>query len=1184
MDQAYEEIVKTAGPSADKVTEPPHLKRGKRRDITTKFKPTVPSKLSPLLDEPSKSIILGRSDGVHQMYGLGGLMDVGAMCEKQLEGDDLTGYRVLLDMVYPHVVFICGKRGSGKSYTLGIIAEELARNKLGVGTVIIDPIGIFWSLKHENKSAEEVSVLKKWNMEPEAMENVKVYVPVNYYNEMRDRADEKFSVAVADLTVEDWCAVFDIDRFKTQGLLLGEVIERVKKGYTADVNGEEREIPGVRNGHFSIGDMRQCIEYDVHINSKGEGYASTTRRSILARLKAAERWGIFSLEGTPITDISVNNNITVIDVSHPDLGEDKRALIAGILARKIFEARMATSRREETEGDGLTYGNNGNIPVTWLLIDEAHLILPHTGRTPGTEALVEYAKLGRKPGCALVLATQRPAATNDEVLSQMDALIGHNLALEDDMVALRRRIPSKLPGMIADSDFIRALPVGVAIMADQRTQKRTLVAQMRPRLSKHSGKSATPRRGGDVTPRSTRPKPEKDSATIKAEVMAPTFSINMEPEAMKKAVKAAEKGKKVPPKPRVTDRIAGANSSLSVDMFPGTSCALIDREGRVFEEFNAILNDQNYVGRPTLIVSHTHPRHFQGLRRVEQVKRIFWLSTKQGGEKDEVEVLDSNLTKIAKTIEDFMPSQPGSIVLLEGLEFLVSRNDFSRVMHFVEDMRSAAVANEGLFVYSYNPGVFSQAEANKLKTEADLVMDIKEMEEKETRVEEGERKGKKEGEKPEETGQKEGAEPSDETAEALEREKIKMEKEKERLIKEINERDKEKRTELIEEVLEVMREERKKIEEELKQLEGRVSKEVEERENRLRDEMKALDAQRETIEEWIPVEEKRKEKRKRRVSKPKAGLRSVVDVVDVDTSAPPAPVEEGELPQPDAEKIGESTGWVAHAYKKKGKTVHAVPLNVSEPEALKTAEKSLDRRFMGLGKKTETIQDIELIAYPLFRIYLKSKGGLIRREKIYTLMFDGVLGELITDGKKGLQRTQGLSHLYGHKEKDVQVLLELSGRKGMDPGSVSSKLDLPLDWTKRALKRMAKKGLITEDIDKDTGSKVYKRKFKLKTPRKWTRDVDDFPMIDECYISRAFIPLDIKPKEVKKLLNALEEEAMFVGMDVIFYPYYLITVKGKTGRRFAYVDGVSGELDEMLGINLLKVELVEKAPKIKGLQ
>jgi hypothetical protein len=466
------------------------------------YAPTIGEYLEPLVDSTMHAIILGRSKRDHERYQHTGLIDLGMICEHQSEGEDYHGYRVLLDAEFPHVIFICGKRGSGKSYTLGVIAEELARARIGIGTVVVDPIGIFWAMKLKNQSQREVEELSAWGLTPQQFDNVNILTPIGFYEELQDTVDGPFSIGVSDLTPEDWCLVFGIDRFKAQGLLIGDAIEKIKRGYRGTFNGKTINVPA-RRRNYSIGDIIQCIEHDIDITSKESGYAQATRRSIVARFKASARWGIFSTEGTPIHKISRRDEVTVIDVSHPKLEDDMRALIVGILARKILEARIGMARHEEAVKLGVdvtakprSYGvgvpRGRSIPVTWLVVDEVHMLIPHVVKTSASEALIEYAKLGRKPGCALVLATQRPAATSDEILSQVDTIIAHTLALEDDIAALRRRIPAKLPGTIADSDFIRGLPAGVGLVADQHTQQRSMLIRVRPRLTHHGGREATP--------------------------------------------------------------------------------------------------------------------------------------------------------------------------------------------------------------------------------------------------------------------------------------------------------------------------------------------------------------------------------------------------------------------------------------------------------------------------------------------------------------------------------------------------------------------------------------------------------------------------------------------------------------------------------------------------------------------
>lgn len=56
--------------------------------------------------------------------------------------DGSAGVAVGIDIDGPHVGVVVGKRGYGKSYTLGVLAEELARVP-ALAPVVIDPMGVF---------------------------------------------------------------------------------------------------------------------------------------------------------------------------------------------------------------------------------------------------------------------------------------------------------------------------------------------------------------------------------------------------------------------------------------------------------------------------------------------------------------------------------------------------------------------------------------------------------------------------------------------------------------------------------------------------------------------------------------------------------------------------------------------------------------------------------------------------------------------------------------------------------------------------------------------------------------------------------------------------------------------------------------------------------------------------------
>jgi uncharacterized protein len=430
---------------------------------------------------------IGRKKSVLAQYGEEGGLYVGRVKEKDKEGTD-----VYLDGLNPHVVFVCGARGSGKSYVLGVVAEELALKNKNVGIVVVDPIGVFWSMKHPNKEAKELELLAKWDMMPQGLNNIKVFIPVGMKDSVpKSTYDAVFSIQPSLLTAEDWCLTFGIDRFSPTGLLMEKGIAKVKSGYTS-IDGT-KEIRGKQNT-FSLGDLVKCFEDDAELNDREKGYKADSIRALVSRFDAAKNWGIFDDKGTSLGLLSRAGQMTILDTSFLD--DSVSALVVGIFARRILAARKLGTRREaagqfEEEPD-MQEIVELNIPPTWLFIDEAHTLIPGGNqKTPASSALVEYVKQGRRPGCSLVFATQQPSAIDSRVLSQLDIIMAHKLVFDDDIKAIYKRTPTIVPGAYKKSNFIKTLPIGTALTGDRsETTSRAFVMNIRPRMSQHEGRDA----------------------------------------------------------------------------------------------------------------------------------------------------------------------------------------------------------------------------------------------------------------------------------------------------------------------------------------------------------------------------------------------------------------------------------------------------------------------------------------------------------------------------------------------------------------------------------------------------------------------------------------------------------------------------------------------------------------------
>jgi len=87
-------------------------------------------------------VVIGREEATGETARLG----------RYRARDGSRGAAVDLDVDRPHVGLVVGKRGSGKTYTLGVLAEGLLAAE-GVAPVVVDPMGAFTPLDTADVSA-----------------------------------------------------------------------------------------------------------------------------------------------------------------------------------------------------------------------------------------------------------------------------------------------------------------------------------------------------------------------------------------------------------------------------------------------------------------------------------------------------------------------------------------------------------------------------------------------------------------------------------------------------------------------------------------------------------------------------------------------------------------------------------------------------------------------------------------------------------------------------------------------------------------------------------------------------------------------------------------------------------------------------------------------------------------------
>lgn len=424
-------------------------------------------------------IIIGRDPSDKEKFGNQGLIYIGKGYIKMGNYSSLSN-KIYMDVARSHVILVAGKRGSGKSYTLAAIAEELSalpsEISQNIASLIFDTMGIFWTMKYENE--KDKPLLHEWQLETRALP-VRVFVPFGKVSEYKSKGipvDETFAINVSELEVEDWLSLLNLPFASLPSVLIQRTITELKD----------------KLKEFSLEDIRIMIEHDKSSNHD-------TKEIVSSLFSAAGSWGIFSQArgGTEIRDLITPGTTTVLDTSvYSSISAyNVRALVISLVCRKLFRTRMDARKKEEIESvqhgqDYLSYSSIREDPLVWLFIDEVHEFLSKDSPTPATAALQQLLREGRQPGISLVLATQQPGQLHKDAMTQSDIIISHRLTAQPDIEALNSIMQSYLLENIKQQ--MDALPSvkGAAILLDDNSE-RLYPIRVRPRFTWHGGEAPT---------------------------------------------------------------------------------------------------------------------------------------------------------------------------------------------------------------------------------------------------------------------------------------------------------------------------------------------------------------------------------------------------------------------------------------------------------------------------------------------------------------------------------------------------------------------------------------------------------------------------------------------------------------------------------------------------------------------
>ena len=338
---------------------------------------------------------------------------------------------------------IIAQTGGGKSYTAGVLMEELYEK--GASLVVIDPHADYVRMKmgQDGKIALPRFTVFRNPMSTGRYEGIET---------------KTLSISLEELEPEEISNILGIPSkaSKIRGIIANAM----------DVANAASELSeGVGNVGFD--DLYTIIEKWAKGEEKApEGYKKENAMDALRYLKRAKRSGIanvFSNSTTPLDEIVKSKHIAVLDLS--GLKNEVQEIFARIFLMKIYDSN--------TKGE--------NIKPVFILVEEAHNFIPKNKNPISKEVIKKIAAEGRKFGVFLVIITQRPQKVDQDVLSQMNSYIILRLVNKEDIKALTTAaeglsedlstlLPSLNPGEAVVVGPVVNMP-GIVKIRERKTQE-----------------------------------------------------------------------------------------------------------------------------------------------------------------------------------------------------------------------------------------------------------------------------------------------------------------------------------------------------------------------------------------------------------------------------------------------------------------------------------------------------------------------------------------------------------------------------------------------------------------------------------------------------------------------------------------------------------------------------------------
>jgi DNA helicase HerA-like ATPase len=364
-------------------------------------------------------------------------------------------------IVSTHLAIIANT-GSGKSYTAGVLIEEMMRSNNRAAVLVIDPHGEYGTLE-EMTQCEQL-----------AGENYKPVV------EIYEPGDVK--VRVGSLSMGDLRHLLPglSDRME---YVLKKAFDKAQQWSRKEREDSTRwTLEQLRKALREIGKLKDPDdeEEEGQENEKGGKYKDTAGAlvwRINSVLDDRQLVRVFDdEEQINLRSLLKPGKCSVLQLQEVD--DRQQQVLVAVLLRRLFDARIRTMKGQATEKEMSDF----YLPYpVFVLVEEAHNFAPANGDAVSSPVIKKILAEGRKFGFGMGLISQRPGKLDADALSQCNTQFLLRLVNPLDQDTVRKGVES------VGQDILRELPAlskGQAILAGTAVSTPVL-CQVRKRWTKH---------------------------------------------------------------------------------------------------------------------------------------------------------------------------------------------------------------------------------------------------------------------------------------------------------------------------------------------------------------------------------------------------------------------------------------------------------------------------------------------------------------------------------------------------------------------------------------------------------------------------------------------------------------------------------------------------------------------------